>query len=114
MVFGHKTIMVQDFPVISFMGQLIDKSQATELMADIDKFIAEGKCKFVFDFSKLKYINSNGLGVIITLLTRARKNGGEIAICALNKKVQELLLMTKLNTVFPVTKTVDRAILKLK
>ena len=114
MVFGHKINFVSNYPVVSLIGDLIDREQAKDLSADVDKLIAEEKSKFVFDFSKLKYINSSGLGVIITLLSRARKNGGEIVICCVNKKVQELLLITKLNTVFAVTKNAERAILKLK
>jgi anti-sigma B factor antagonist len=114
MVFGHKVSEVSGYPVISLMGELIDRGQATDLIAEVDRQIAAGNTKFVFQFEKLKYINSSGLGIIITLLTRARKNGGEIVICCVNQKVKELLVITKLNTVFTVTKTVESAISKLK
>lgn len=114
MVFGYKASTVSGFPVFTLMGELIDRGQAKELTEEIDKHISEGRVKFVFDLEKLKYINSSGLGVIITLFTRARKNEGEIVICCVNKKVKELLLITKLNSVFTVTKTVESAISKLK
>ena len=114
MVFGYKATTVSGFPVFSLLGDLIDRGQAKELMAEVDKNIADGKVKFVFQFEKLKYINSSGLGIIITLFTRARKNGGEIVICCVNDKVKELLVITKLNTVFTVTKSLETALLKLK
>jgi anti-sigma B factor antagonist len=113
MVFGHKTSTVSGIPVIQLMGELIDRGQAKELIDEIDRDIAAGQTKFVFQMEKLKYINSSGLGIIIMLLTRARKNGGEIVICCVNEKVKELLVITKLNTVFTVTKSVDSAISKL-
>lgn len=114
MVFGHKLSESSGIPVISFMGELIDRNQAKELIGDVDNLIAEGKTKIIFHFEKLKYINSSGLGIIITLLTRARKNGGEVVICCVNDKVKELLVITKLNTVFTVTKSVESAATKLK
>jgi anti-sigma B factor antagonist len=114
MVFGHKTTTVSGYPVMHLMGELIDRGQAKDLIAEVDKNIADGNLKFVFQFEKLRYINSSGLGIIIMLLSRARKNGGEIVICCVNAKVKELLLITKLNTVFTVCKTLDSAIAKLK
>ncbi|HEY6161863.1 MAG TPA: STAS domain-containing protein [Bacteroidia bacterium] len=114
MVFGHKTSEVNGIPVFHLMGELIDRSQAKDLIAEVDKCIEGSKCKFVFELEKLKYVNSSGLGILIMLLTRARKNGGEIVICCVNQKVKELLVITKLNTVFTVTKSVESAVAKLK
>jgi anti-sigma B factor antagonist len=114
MVFGHKTSEVKGIPVFHLMGELIDRDQAKDLIAEVDKCIEGGNCKFVFELEKLKYINSSGLGIMITLLTRARKNGGEVVICCVSQKVKELLVITKLNTVFTVTKNLESAVEKLK
>jgi anti-sigma B factor antagonist len=62
---------------------------------------------------RLKYINSSGLTVLINTLTKARKTGGEVMIANVSTKVSELLLITKLNTVFTVTPTVDEALKKI-
>ena len=114
MVFGYKTSNDLEFPVFTLAGELIDRNQANELVAEIDKMIAAGKSKFILEMSELKYINSSGLSVLIILLTKARKNEGEIVISCVTPKVKELLVITKLNSVFAVTKDVESAIKKLK
>ena len=114
MIFGYKTNNDFEFPVFMMTGELIDRDQANELISEIDTLIATGKSKFVLDMSQLKYINSSGLSVLIILLTKARKAEGDIVISSVTQKVKELLVITKLNSVFIVTKDIESAIQKLK
>ena len=114
MVFGYKTSNDFEFPVFIMIGELIDRQQANDLVAEVDKLIEAGKSKFVLDMSQLKYINSSGLSILVVLLTKARKNEGDIAISNVTQKVKELLVITKLNSVFAVTKDIESAIKKLK
>jgi anti-anti-sigma factor len=58
----------------------------------------------------LSYMNSSGLNTLIQLLTKARVAGGEAVLCNMNKKINELILITKLNLLFKVTQTSDEAI----
>ena len=95
--------------IVSMRGELIDRNQAGELIPQIDQRIESGKARFVFDLAELKYINSSGLSVLIMLLTKARKAGGEVAIANVSPKVNELLIITKLNTVFIVADTTEAA-----
>lgn len=114
MVFDYESRKENDVNVFTLTGELIDKNQATGLMEEIDSLIEEGEKKFVFDLSGLRYINSSGLNVLIHTLTKARKAGGEALVANVSKKVNELLIITKLNTVFTVADTVDSALDKLK
>ncbi|MEW6469451.1 MAG: STAS domain-containing protein [Bacteroidota bacterium] len=114
MVFGYKMTSDLGFPVFNMMGELIDRKQANDLIAEVDRLVESGKNRFVLDMGKLKYINSSGLSVLIVLLTKARKNEGDVVICNVTPKVKELLVITKLNSVFAVTKDVESAIKKLK
>jgi anti-sigma B factor antagonist len=100
--------------IIHLSGELIDKTQSTELSEKIDGLIAEKNIKLVFDLKDLKYINSSGLNVMINILSRVRKAGGEVVITNVAKRVNELLIITKLNTVFTVTDTLEGAISRLK
>ena len=95
-------------------GELIDKNQALPFIADLDGHMSKGNLRIVMDLGDLKYINSSGLNVLINILTKARKNGGEAVIANVSAKVRELLVITKLNTVFTVTETVEKALAKLK
>jgi len=92
----------QKFQVLLLKGELIDKNQAVNLIKDIDELMELGKTKLVIDLSELRYLNSSGLNVLIQLLTKTRSNGGESVICNVGKKVHELLIITKLNTLFKI------------
>lgn len=114
MVFSFSIKKELNVNIVSLTGELIDKNQSNELVEQVDSLLAAGELKYVFDLSELKYINSSGLNVLIHILTKARKAGGEAVVANVSKKVNELLIITKLNTVFTVTDTVEKAISKLK
>ena len=85
-----------------FYGELIDRGQAASLLEEIEEGIEKNENKILLNLADLKYLNSSGLNVIINILTKARKAGGDLAICNVNKKITELLVITKLNSVFNV------------
>jgi anti-sigma B factor antagonist len=96
--------------LLSLKGELIDKNQANDLMKSIDGIIETGKNKLLIDLSELKYMNSSGLNVLIQLLSKTRTAGGESVIFNVNKKVNDLLVITKLNTLFKVADTKENAL----
>lgn len=55
-------------------------------------------------------MNSSGLNTLIQLLTKARVGGGEAVLFNLNKKINELILITKLNTLFKIVSTKEEAV----
>jgi anti-sigma B factor antagonist len=113
MTFSFRIEPEKGIEIVRLSGELIDKTQSLELSSSIDELIADQKIKLVFDLQELKYVNSSGLNVMINILSRVRKAGGEVVIAQVSKRVNELLIITKLNTVFTVTDTVDSAIEKL-
>ena len=98
--------------IISLYGELIDRDEAQHLLEQINGLADDGQKNFILELSELKYMNSTGLNVLINVLTKSRKNGGDLVICGVSKKVQELLLITKLISVFSVTSTIEEAISK--
>ncbi|MCB0494437.1 MAG: STAS domain-containing protein, partial [Cyclobacteriaceae bacterium] len=56
------------------------------------------------------HINSSGLGVLITLLTKARKVGGEVVLANPSAYIKNLLLITKLNTIFKIHPNQEKAL----
>lgn len=110
MVLDYNIIEENNVQVLFLTGELIDKNQATELLKSVDELIEMGKNKIMIDLSDLKYMNSSGLNVLIQLLTKTRSKGGESVIVNVNKKVNELLVITKLNTLFKVAETKQEAL----
>jgi len=113
MTFDYSITAEERYELVSLSGELIDRNQANDLLHEMNELIESGRTRYVFDLGGLRYLNSSGLNVLINLLTKARKAGGEVAIANVSKKVNELLLITKLNTVFAVSGSVEEAAEKL-
>ncbi len=109
MIFEYTITEEKEIQVLFLSGELIDKNQALELIKKVDELLEFGKNKLIIDLTNLKYMNSSGLNVLIQLLTKARTRGGESVICNVSKKVNELLVITKLNTLFKVAETEEEA-----
>lgn len=109
MVLEYKITEEKEFQLLALKGELIDKNQAIDLIKEVDDLLEKGSNKFVIDLAELRYMNSSGLNVLIQLLTKTRTRGGESVICNVSKKVNELLIITKLNTLFKVTETKEEA-----
>jgi len=100
--------------VIELTGNVMGGPDATSLNEQLHKLIDENKKKVIVDLEEVKFINSSGLGMLIGGLTTLRNSGGELKLARASKKIEELLKMTKLSTVFDVHKTVNDAIAAFK
>ncbi len=96
--------------IVSLSGELIEKNQANDLIKKIEELVAGGKNKVAINLEGLKYMNSSGLNTLIQLLTKTRNSDGETVIYNMNKKINELLLITKLNTLFKIVETEEQAL----
>jgi anti-sigma B factor antagonist len=110
MIFSYRSSTESSINTYLLYGELIDRGQATGLLEEIEAQIERNENKFLLNLADLKYLNSSGLNVIINILTKARKSGGDVAICNVNKKITELLVITKLNSVFNVCESVEKGI----
>ena len=108
MIFSYKSSKQGAIKNFHFYGELIDRGQATSLLDEIEEGIEKNENKILLNLADLKYLNSSGLNVIINILTKARKSGGDVAICNVNKKITELLVITKLNSVFNVCDNAEK------
>ena len=102
MVFDFTVSKHDNHAIIGLSGNLIEKSQAMSLLEKADELAAENCSKWAIDLEKLIYMNSSGLNTLIQLLTKARVAGGEAVLYNMNKKINELILITKLHTLFKV------------
>jgi len=110
MVLDFNIIEENNIQILTISGELIDKNQAIHLLNAVDELVEAGNNKLIIDIKDLKYMNSSGLNVLIQLLTKTRNNGGESVIFNVNKKITELLIITKLSTLFKIAETKEEAI----
>lgn len=83
-------------------GDLIGDEVGPKLVEIVSDAIQEGTKTFVIDLSKVRYISSSGIGLLITMLTKMRNVGGEVYLTSPSEHVKKLLIITKLNNIFTV------------
>lgn len=98
-----------DIVVIDVQGQLIVGNRQ-ELKQKVLDELEEGTKKFLIDFSETGYIDSSGLGVLVSLSKKIREHGGELRLADLNDDLKTLFELTKLDTLFQISETRDRAL----
>ncbi|MEL6190849.1 MAG: STAS domain-containing protein [Bacteroidota bacterium] len=96
--------------VYSLSGNLIGEADGIAMTESFSEKLELGYEHFVIDLSDLQHINSSGLGVLITLLTKARKKGGELMLANPSSYIKNLLLITKLNTIFDIHASTEEAL----
>lgn len=105
MVFDFTVSNHGNYAVISLSGNLIEKGQAISLLEKVEELSLQNCNLWAIDLEKLIYMNSSGLNTLIQLLTKARVAGGEAVLFNMNKKINKLILITKLHTLFKVAES---------
>ncbi len=88
--------------IFHLKGNLIGEHDGMSLAESFSQHLSHGTKEFVVDLGDLQHINSSGLGVLITLLTKARKVGGDVHLANPSSYIRNLLVITKLNSIFHV------------
>ncbi len=91
-------------------GKIMGGSDATLLHERLHEHIDGGVKKVVIDLSRVDWVNSTGLGILISGLTTMRNSGGQLKLANVTEKIQSLLTITKLVTVFESHDTVEGAL----
>ncbi|WP_445665145.1 STAS domain-containing protein [Fodinibius sp. AD559] len=96
--------------VIEFKGNVMGGPDAVKLNEKLHELIEEDRTNVVADLGKVKFMNSSGLGMLIGGLTTMRKAGGDLRIANATDKIESLLVVTKLITVFKHFKSLEEAV----
>lgn len=100
--------------VLSLDGNLIGEEVGSGLLDSANDAINAGIVLCAIDIERVKYINSGGIGVLITLLTKFRNQEGEVVIVNPSEHVKKLLIITKLTAIFKIADSVEEAVQILK
>jgi anti-sigma B factor antagonist len=90
----------EDIQILEMKGRLTVGEEATLLRETIRELSEAGKVRIVLDLKGIDFIDSTGLGGLVICFTTMTKAGGSLKLLNLNKRNIELLLLTKLTTVF--------------
>ncbi len=95
--------------ILHISGDLIGEDNGTRLVEAVNEAVSHKVMTCIIDISELRYINSSGIGVLITILTKFRNKGGEVYLMNPSESVKKLLVITKLNAIFQVVKSEEEA-----
>ncbi len=95
--------------VCSLYG-FVDRHTISQLDETLSKFLAEDKAQIVIDCAELTYISSNGMGVFISYVSKARGMGGDIRLCNMRDIARTVITMLGLHRLFEVFESQAEAI----
>jgi len=91
----------------SLSGKLISIDDADQLFNEINHQLSKTNHSLILNLKEVDYMNSSGFNTFIKLLTITRNNGGDTILCNINESINQLLLTTKLNTIFKIENNIN-------
>lgn len=109
-----KTSEQYDAAIITIKGNVMGGPEAQEFHDLLGKLLEEGKKNIVIDLGSVKFMNSTGLGMLISGYTSVKNKGGALKLANATEKINSLLVITKLITIFENFDSVDAAVESFK
>ena len=89
-----------DVTVLDLSGKITIGEGSVALRTAIRRLLEEGKKRILLNLSGVSYVDSSGIGELVSSYTAINKEGGQLKLLNLTQKIQDLLTITKLLTVF--------------
>lgn len=96
--------------VLEFTGRLTFGAENEKSYGELRRYVELGEKTFIFDLGSVTDMDSAGVGFLVTCFTTVLRGGGELRLAAPNDRVLYVLLITRLDTVFPVFESVEAAL----
>lgn len=109
-----KEKMHGDVAVVSLRGNLMGEPDTTEVREKIYSLLQDEVRKIVLDLSKVKWVNSTGLGTLISVMTSVKNKDGDLRLAHVTEKLESLFMITQLIKVFKTYESVERAVASFK
>jgi anti-sigma B factor antagonist len=98
--------------ILRLSGDLIGEDDGARLIGAVSEALSQKIITCIIDISELRYINSSGIGVLITILTKFRNKSGEVYLMKPSESVKKLLIITKLNAIFQIVQSEEEVFTK--
>ena len=91
-----------DVTILDLEGKITIGEGSVSLRTAIRRLIEEGKKKILLNLAGVSYVDSSGIGELVSSYTTINREGGQLKLLKLTQKIKDLLTITKLLTVFDV------------
>lgn len=88
--------------ILDMKGRLVVGDPSVRLREAINQDVAQGRTNIILNLEEVDYIDSTGLGCMVICYTTLQKASGALKLLKLNRRNIELLLLTKLSTIFEI------------
>jgi anti-sigma B factor antagonist len=96
------TRQVGNVTIVDISGRIVLGEESAALREMVCDLLSKGHKKILLNLSDVNYIDSSGLGNLVSSFTSARKQGGELKLLNLTNKVHDVMQITRLYTVFEI------------
>ncbi len=111
----HKTSTLEGgIGLIEVKGSLVGGEETDDLRRAVAGFVEKEYGKLIIDLSKVTYLNSTAIGVLVAAHTTYSRRGWKIKLCGINKNINNIFVITKLTLVFDVHDTREDAVKSFK
>ena len=105
---------IGDVTILEMTGKITIGEGSVALRMAIRRLLEEGKKRILLNLAGVNYIDSSGIGELVSSYTAINKEGGQLKLLNLTQKLQDLLTITKLLTVFDVYESESEALESFK
>lgn len=102
-----------DILALEMAGRLAVGAESQDLQTKVEGLIAQNRRKIILDLTELKYMDSTGLGTVVSCFTKTRQAGGQLRVAGANKTILNLFKITRLDKVLSLDESVDAAVSNL-
>ena len=100
--------------IFELKGKVMGGPESAAFHEDLKKAVGDGQRKVILDLGEVEWMNSSGLGLLISEHCTMRNAGGKLKLARVTDKIESLLVINKLNSIFEVHPDVNAAITSLK
>jgi anti-sigma B factor antagonist len=96
--------------IISVHEERVDAHNSGELKTEMNRLFEAGTKDLLIDLKEVRFIDSSGLGVLVSGFKNASTHQGSIKLCSLQTQVKSMFELTRLQRVFDIYQTIDEAL----
>jgi anti-sigma B factor antagonist len=93
---------VGDVQILDAAGRITLGEGASVLRDSVKGLVAEGKKKILLNLAEVSFVDSSGIGELVSAYTSVSSHDGQLKLLSLTKRIQDLLVITKLISVFEI------------
>ncbi|MFY9553790.1 MAG: STAS domain-containing protein [Blastocatellia bacterium] len=109
-----KERVVNGVSILDLSGKIVLGEGDMQVKERIKDLLADGQKRILLNLAEVNYIDSAGLGALISSYTTAKRDGASLRLVNLTKRIKDLLAITKLITVFETFETEEEALASFK